>query len=136
MRDLFLKQLESNYLIFIYTLVIREKRYDLFFKTKGGQNGQSYRELRDFKNLYYQIRDRGTFEGLCVVLNPDGKICKNLHLVAIWLLTGVNLDWIQKKINSFPVFETDSKWLESTFSEKEKQVIIKEKEEWVKKLTK
>lgn len=134
MKDFLNKQIENNYSIIIYILTLTKKRYDLFFKMVGGQNGPSYRNLRDIKNTYITVCDNKSFGGLQSVTNPDGSLCKNHYLVAIALITGYNLEFIQKKITSASLWITNLDWLRATFTEEEVKTIIEEKNTWIQKI--
>lgn len=134
MYDLFIKQVNNNYSVIVFILTFTEKRYDLFFKMVGGQNGSSYRQLKDYKNNYYRILDNKSFDGLHLVLNPDGKICKNHYLLAIALITGFQLEVISKKIAYADIWETNEKWLQETFNQDEIKYIKFVKEKWTNKI--
>lgn len=110
--------------------MLRNKRYDLFFKMMGGQNGPNYRHMRDVKNHYINIVNNNAFGGMQAVTNPDGQLCKNHFLVAIQLLTQLPLEIIQKKITSATLWDTGEEWLNNTFSQEDINTIKQEYELW------
>lgn len=135
MEEFIKKQLDNHLIVLVYLLALKDKRYDLVFKMLGGQNEKSYKTWRNIKNWYLQAKGRNSMDDLCVVLNPDGTVFKNLHFISIALALDLPVQFIRKTTSPSPVSFTNLDWLKSTFNNEEVNLILKEKEKWKNKTT-
>lgn len=135
MREVFLNQIDENFSIIVMVMTLRDKRYDLFFKMYDGQNATSFKALTDLKQKYHEAISSNSLNNMHLVVNPDGRVCKNHYLIVIWLLTGLVPEVIGKKIAFAPTWDTNQKWLQERFNQSEIQEILIEKNKWTKKMT-